>query len=70
MIITFQEYSDLRNHIESSYWYQAVAQLTSDDHEHIAACWSHWRRQKLKGNPIQIPQPEHQASCTCVFIAD
>ncbi len=55
----FRQYSDLRNHIEASYWYQAVSSLTGDDIKdlneiiQIAA-------KKLKAIPIQIPHEEHR----------
>jgi DNA-binding FadR family transcriptional regulator len=57
--VHFQHYSDLRNHIEAAYWYEAVGSLTSEDHQQlqllIAKAW-----QKLRGNPIQIPHNEHR----------
>lgn len=55
----FQHYSDLRNHVESAYWNEAVRSLVPDDHQQlkllIARAW-----QKLRGNPIQIPHNEHR----------
>jgi DNA-binding FadR family transcriptional regulator len=55
----FQKYSDLRNHIEAAYWYQAVGSLVPEDHQQlqllIAKAW-----QKLRGYPIQIPHNEHR----------
>jgi DNA-binding GntR family transcriptional regulator len=62
----FQEFSDLRNHLESSYWLQAVALLTSDDHEHLRSLVVDAKR-KLKGNPIQIPQLEHKELHLCIY---
>jgi DNA-binding FadR family transcriptional regulator len=55
----FKQFSDLRNHIEASYWYQAVSGLTPEDiddlQEIIAAA-----KQKLSADPIQIPHTEHR----------
>jgi DNA-binding FadR family transcriptional regulator len=55
----FRQYSELRNHIEASYWYQAVSGLTPDD---IAELQEVVRRgiQKLQSEPINIPHLEHR----------
>jgi DNA-binding FadR family transcriptional regulator len=62
----FEGFSDLRNHIEASFWYQAVSQLTSEDHENLqnlmTKAWD-----KLRGHPIQIPHAEHRKLHTCIF---
>lgn len=55
----FESFSDLRRHIESAYWYQAVEQLTPQDHEALRELLDQaW--DKLRGNPIEIPQEEHR----------
>lgn len=55
----FIAFADLRQHIEIAYWHQAVKLLTTDDHnalhELVARAW-----EKLHGNPIEIPHPEHR----------
>jgi DNA-binding FadR family transcriptional regulator len=55
----FQAFSDLRNHIEMSYWYQAVSLLEQDDfarlHELVDRAMA-----KLDGDPIEIPHNEHR----------
>jgi DNA-binding FadR family transcriptional regulator len=56
---TFRQYSDLRNHIEASYWYQAVSKLTPDDIEELQRI-IRTANQKLQSEPIQIPQLEHR----------
>lgn len=62
----FLAYSDLRNHIEASYWDEAVQLLTPEDHEilhHlIEIAW-----EKLRGQPIQIPHSEHRRLHLCIF---
>jgi DNA-binding FadR family transcriptional regulator len=55
----FSEYSDLRNHIETSYWYQAVTLLQPEDHDQLRGLVALAKR-KLQGNTIQIPHPEHR----------
>lgn len=55
----FESFSDLRQHIEASYWHQAVRQLTPEDQaelqELVDRAWD-----KLHGVPIRIPHEEHR----------
>ncbi len=55
----FELYSDLRNHIESAYFHEAVAKLPPEDvqklRDLIERAW-----EKLRGNPVQIPHEEHR----------
>jgi DNA-binding FadR family transcriptional regulator len=55
----FQMYSDLRNHVESAFWYEATKKLTVEDKEElqeiIARAWG-----KLQRSPIQVPHEEHR----------
>jgi len=55
----FRQYSDLRNHIEASYWYQAVSCLTSEDINDLKEIIRTANR-KLQSDPIQIPHTEHR----------
>lgn len=55
----FKSYSDLRGHIESAYWYEAVSQLKPEDHEAMRKLVSQ-AKAKLSGAPVQIPQSEHR----------
>lgn len=55
----FRQYSDLRNHIEASYWYQAVSSLTQDDIHDLQEIVQ-TAIQKLNADPIQIPHLEHR----------
>ena len=55
----FFAFSDLRNHIEASYWDQAVESLTFDDHQLLKSLVSQ-AKEKLQGEPIQIPHFEHR----------
>jgi DNA-binding FadR family transcriptional regulator len=56
----FQKYSELRNHVESAYWYEAVQKLTDKDKEElqelVAGAW-----EKLRRAPIQVPHEEHRS---------
>ena len=55
----FIAFADLRQHIETAYWHEAVKLLTPEDHsalqELLTRAW-----EKLRGNPIEIPHPEHR----------
>ena len=55
----FRKYAELRNHVESAFWHQAVQKLTEDDKRElqnlVARAW-----EKLRGAPIQVPHEEHR----------
>lgn len=55
----FLAFADLRRHIETAYWHEAVKLLTSEDQELlcdlVARAW-----EKLRGSPIQVPHAEHR----------
>lgn len=55
----FREFSDLRNHIEASYWYQAVSRLNSEDILDLRQI-IRVALEKLTMEPIQIPHAEHR----------
>jgi DNA-binding FadR family transcriptional regulator len=56
----FQAYANLRSHIESAYWYEAVSQLTVEDHQNLQMLVRQ-AQEKLDGQPVQIPHDEHRA---------
>lgn len=55
----FIAFADLRRHVETAYWHEAVRKLTAEDHtalkELVARAWD-----KLRGSPVEIPHPEHR----------
>jgi DNA-binding FadR family transcriptional regulator len=55
----FDQFSDLRQHIEASYWFSAVQKLTDEDKDYLKnlvdKAW-----EKLRGTPIRLPQVEHR----------
>jgi DNA-binding FadR family transcriptional regulator len=55
----FAAFADLRIHIEESYWYEAAALLTSEDHEHLQELVNA-ADAKLNSKPPQIPHDEHR----------
>lgn len=63
---TFSQFSEMRRAIESSMWHDAVRLLTLDDkkvlREIIADAWN-----KLKGEPIHVPNGEHRRLHLMIF---
>jgi DNA-binding FadR family transcriptional regulator len=62
----FRQFSDLRNHIEASYWYQAVSSLAGEDITELKEIISSANR-KLNSDPIQIPHEEHRRLHTTIY---
>lgn len=56
----FQKFSELRNHLESAYWDEAVKKLTREDKKELKALIVR-AREKLVGPPVQVPHEEHRA---------
>jgi DNA-binding FadR family transcriptional regulator len=53
----FRKYSELRNHIESAYWDEAVKLLTSEDKKELQTLIS---RAQEKLSEMQVPHEEHR----------
>jgi DNA-binding FadR family transcriptional regulator len=55
----FEQYLDLRRHLEDAYFIQAGQALQPEDHQElerlIAQAW-----EKLRGRPVRIPHQEHR----------
>ncbi len=62
----FEQFSQLRQTIETSMWHQAVAELTDEDKQYlrqlIASAWD-----KLQGTPVHIPNGEHRELHLALF---
>ena len=55
----FRAYAELRNHVESAFWYKAVQKLTEHDKQELQSLVTRaW--EKLRGTPIQVPHKEHR----------
>jgi DNA-binding FadR family transcriptional regulator len=65
-LASFQEIKDLREHLETSFWDEAVQALTMEDIEKLSQlirkAWT-----MLRGNPIQIPHVEHRELHLTIF---
>lgn len=55
----FDQFGELRNRVEASYWYEAVQQLEKGEidllRELVERAW-----ERLQGTPVQIPHEEHR----------
>jgi DNA-binding FadR family transcriptional regulator len=62
----FDQFSELRNHVEFGFFHEAVSKLTDADLKHltalISAAWA-----KLEGTPPRIPHAEHRALHLTIF---
>jgi DNA-binding FadR family transcriptional regulator len=62
----FRKYADLRNHVESAYWNEAVQKLTDEDKQElkniIARAW-----EKLRRTPVQVPHEEHRTMHLLIY---
>ncbi len=56
----FDAFADLRNHVETAYWDDAVRKLTAEDKRELESLIDR-ARAKLRGNPIQVPHEEHRS---------
>lgn len=62
----FRKYSELRNHVEAAFWYEAVAKLTDADKVELQALVARaW--EKLRGAQIQVPHEEHRALHLAIY---
>lgn len=55
----FQQFSELRNHIEAAYWYEAVSLLREEDHATMLGLVER-AEERLGRKPVQIPHTEHR----------
>jgi DNA-binding FadR family transcriptional regulator len=56
----FEQFGEVRNHLEVAYWREAVALLQPEDRQQLRALVDRaW--EKLRGRPVQIPHAEHRA---------
>jgi DNA-binding FadR family transcriptional regulator len=55
----FRKYSELRSHVESAFWHEAVGKLTDSDKRDLQEVVQH-ALDKLQRDPIQVPHEEHR----------
>ena len=62
----FQKYADLRNHVESAYWHEAIHKLTEADKLTMQGLIER-AKEKLARTPIQVPHEEHRRLHLLIF---
>lgn len=62
----FDEFSDLRIHLEMAYFINAVSLLSQDNVEEMRNLVRN-AKEKLNRVPIQIPHPEHRQLHLCIY---
>jgi DNA-binding FadR family transcriptional regulator len=62
----FRKYSELRNHVESAYWHEAVEKLTGTDKDVLQELMIR-AFEKLNRSPIQVPHEEHRSLHLQIF---
>ena len=62
----FRAYSQLRTHLETAFWDEAVSLLTNEDKARLCVLVSQ-AQEKLVLDRIQIPYPEHRAFHLTIF---
>jgi DNA-binding FadR family transcriptional regulator len=55
----FQEFAQLRKHVELSFWHEAVVQLTPEDVAYLRQLVN-CAREKLNRIPVEVPYHEHR----------
>jgi DNA-binding FadR family transcriptional regulator len=62
----FRKYSELRNHMEAAFWYEAVAKLTEEDKQELRSLVKR-AMEKLTRESIQVPHEEHRSLHLLIF---
>jgi DNA-binding FadR family transcriptional regulator len=62
----FRKYSELRNHVEAAFWYEAVEKLTEQDKKDLQDLIVR-AFDKLQGARIQVPHEEHRHMHLLIF---
>ena len=56
---SFDQFADVRRHLERAYWFEAVEKLTPDEIEHLRQLVAH-AEDALTSDPIRVPHAEHR----------
>ena len=62
----FRSFSDLRNHLETAYWDEAVRLLTDDDKAELQSLIAR-AGDKLTRTPVEVPHEEHRRLHLTIF---
>lgn len=55
----FDQFADVRRHLERAYWFEAVEKLTAAEIEHLRQLVQR-AEESLHGEPIRVPHAEHR----------
>lgn len=55
----FEQFADVRKHLERAYWFEAVEKLTADDVAHLQELVSR-AETMLHDEPVRVPHAEHR----------
>jgi DNA-binding FadR family transcriptional regulator len=62
----FDAFSDVRNHLESAFWHEAVSRLSPQDHHELQRLMGRaW--DKLHSPQVKIPHEEHRQLHTAIY---
>ena len=62
----FRKFAEMRNHLEASYWHEAVGRLTEKDKEELQAIVTS-ALGKIHRAPVQVPHEEHRKLHLLIF---
>jgi len=62
----FDQFAELRNHLEVGFWDEATRKLTAEDEVELKALVAR-AREKLNGGTVQVPHEEHRALHLLIF---
>ncbi len=62
----FDDFSNLRKHLEADFWYEAVGKLTAEDLDTLQNLLGR-AQEKLKAEPIRRPHAEHRQLHLTIF---
>jgi DNA-binding FadR family transcriptional regulator len=63
---SFDQFANLRRHLERAYWYEAVEKLTAADIAELRDLVK-TAEEMLKGDPIRVPNAEHRELHIAIF---
>src|SRR3990172_4578565 len=62
----FDQFADVRRHLERAYWFEAVEKLTADDISHLQDLVRN-AKAMLHDTPIRVPHAEHRELHLTIF---
>lgn len=63
---SFEQFADLRRHVEANYWFEAVQSLLPEDHQYLQELVEA-AFEKLHNRPVRVPHSEHRELHLTIF---